>query len=355
MHLEELLRRVFVSPYTWLVPLTRPLEVRWISATPAMVEPGDVFLAEAQSPPQHWHQAIQRGARALILIGQQAPGRVPEGIPVVWVRTPHNLSTVYRHLLRALLQPSERLHPRTLFWMLTTGETGALGNLRLALEQLGLHPHHPYRVLRMSTRQPTAAVNTLRTHGATPPHGLVESIRPGEITALLAHDTLPDPVAWREVLDHLAHQDPHLAWSLTRPYPWDEWNQALQRAGLILEIVRRIPLLQGMSEDEAQPYLWMLERLPEQALQDLSQQVLGPMLQQPEAETLLLSLEALFLYPNLSRAANALYIHRNTLRQRLERIAQLTGYRYDNPHHRWWLQLAWFGYRWSQRDEDPTG
>jgi len=43
---------------------------------------------------------------------------------------------------------------------------------------------------------------------------------------------------------------------------------------------------------------------------------------------------------NLSRTAEALYIHRNTLQYRMERIGEITGLDLDNPETRLAMQLA---------------
>lgn len=345
MQLEELLRRVFVSPYSWLYPPVQPVEVCWISTEPRWVEPGDVFLSTTQAPPARWEQAVEQGAVALILIGQEPPRPWQPPVPTVWVRTPHGLSTVYRHLLRTLLQPVERFNARALFWMLAAGEISSLGNLRLALEQLGLRPEWPYHILRVVVDAVPPLVARLRSWGWAPPQGLVDSIRPGEVVALFVAQghvdgSWPDPRSW-------FGQVPQAQWALTRAYAWTEWPHAFQRAGMMLEIVQRLPLLSGLEESEAQPFLWLLEHMPAHVLERLAHQVLAPLARHPEGETLLLSLEALFLHHNLSQAARALYIHRNTLRQRLERVALLTGYHYDNPHHLWLLRMAWFGYRWT--------
>jgi len=295
VQLEDLLRRVFVSPYTWLV----------------LVEPGDVFLAETRSDPRMWQEALAQGAQALVLIGKERPPEPPARVPVVWVQTPHTLSTVYRHLL------------------------------------VGLSVTRSYRVLRIVTPKATTVLQELKQMLPGPPESVVAAIRPGELAALVADHADPERgEEWRQRLIQLWEHRGSFYWALTRPYAWTEWSHAFQKAGTILEIARRLTVLSGLLEDEALPYLWMLERAHPEEARALVHRVLGPILSHPEREALMRSLEALFLYPNLARAARALFIHRNTLRQRLQRVAHLTGYRFDNPHHRWALQLAWFWYRW---------
>ncbi len=345
MDLETLLRRVFVSPYTWPVPLEKPLEVAWISASLETLEPGDVFLATTHAAPEHLDEARRRGAQALLLIGKEPPVHFPEGLPVVWVQTPHPLSTVYRHLIQALTQPLGPAQPQSLFWALMSGESGHLGHLRVTLESLGLNVTRSYRILRLQTTQDRQALALLKEALPAPPNALVAPLRPGELAALVAE---PEEAgsAWEKRLTTLHKRLSTIRWALTRPVPWTEWPQAFHRAGTMLEIARCFTLIDGLHEDEARPYLHMLKVTRPEEARLLVQHVLGRVLAHPERDALLLSLEAILVKPSLSQAARALYIHRNTLHQRLERLAHLTGYRFDNPHHRLALHLAWFWEKW---------
>lgn len=345
MDLETLLRRVFVSPYTWLRPLETSPEVTWVSASLETLEPGDVFLATTAAAPEHLEAAKRRGAWVLLLIGKEPPGYFPASIPVVWVQTPHPLSTVYRHLLQALTQPAGPGQPQVLFWRLLSGESGHLGHLRVTLENLGLKVTRSYRVFRLQTVRDRQALALLKGVLPSPPQALVAPLRPGELAALVAE---PEEAgsAWKERLAALRARIGTFRWALTHPVPWTEWPQAFHRAGTMLEIARCFTLIDGLHEDEARPYLHMLQVTRPEEARLLVQRVLGRVLAHPERDTLLLSLEAILVKPSLSQAARALYIHRNTLHQRLERLAHLTGYRFDNPHHRLALHLAWFWEKW---------
>jgi purine catabolism regulator len=48
---------------------------------------------------------------------------------------------------------------------------------------------------------------------------------------------------------------------------------------------------------------------------------------------------------NLSQTAEALFIHRNTLQYRMDRIAEISGFDLDNPETRLAVQLALKAYR----------
>ncbi len=52
---------------------------------------------------------------------------------------------------------------------------------------------------------------------------------------------------------------------------------------------------------------------------------------------------------NLSQAAEALFVHRNTLIYRMERIATLTGANLDDPEVRLAMQLALHIYRMMEK------
>jgi purine catabolism regulator len=85
--------------------------------------------------------------------------------------------------------------------------------------------------------------------------------------------------------------------------------------------------------------LFQLEYHPE--LQAFKQEMLGPLLAYDGGGELLRTLETYFRHNgNISQAADALFIHRNTLIYRMERIAEITGLDLDNTETRLALQLA---------------
>jgi len=71
------------------------------------------------------------------------------------------------------------------------------------------------------------------------------------------------------------------------------------------------------------------------------QETLGKLLTHEGAGELIHTLEAFFEHNgNLSQAAEALFIHRNTLLYRLERISSLTNLDLEMPENRLAIQLA---------------
>ena len=72
-------------------------------------------------------------------------------------------------------------------------------------------------------------------------------------------------------------------------------------------------------------------------------QIIGPLVQYDESHSnnLVQTINAYFdHHGNISQTAEMLYIHRNTLLYRLDRIQELTGQDLNNAHDRLALQLA---------------
>ena len=83
----------------------------------------------------------------------------------------------------------------------------------------------------------------------------------------------------------------------------------------------------------------LIEHSPE--VKAFYEELLGPLLSYENGEELIRTLYAYFeRNGNLKKTANALYIHRNTLLYRLERIQEITGLNLDNPETRLALQLT---------------
>lgn len=90
------------------------------------------------------------------------------------------------------------------------------------------------------------------------------------------------------------------------------------------------------------PLCFVLGR-PESDIRESSERVLGP-LADGEHDHLVRTLEAfLRLHGSLNAVARELYLHRNTVRQRLRRIAMLTGADLGDADERLALQLALLG------------
>ena len=90
--------------------------------------------------------------------------------------------------------------------------------------------------------------------------------------------------------------------------------------------------------------LFQFEHNPE--LLAFQEEILGPLLAYEGGRDLIQTLEAYFEHNgNLTHAAEALFVHRNTLIYRLERIAGIAGLDLDKPETRLAVQLALHIYR----------
>jgi purine catabolism regulator len=91
------------------------------------------------------------------------------------------------------------------------------------------------------------------------------------------------------------------------------------------------------------PYCFVLGQ-PEHDIRAFSERILGPLAEDEKHAELVRTLEAyLRLHGSVNAVARALYLHRNTVRQRLRRIAQLTGGDLNDADSRLALHLAILG------------
>ncbi len=95
--------------------------------------------------------------------------------------------------------------------------------------------------------------------------------------------------------------------------------------------------------DDLGPYCFVLGR-PESDIREFADRILGPLADAERHSDLVRTLDAfLRLHGSLNAVARDLYLHRNTVRQRLRRIAKLTGADLRNADARLALQLALLG------------
>jgi len=121
----------------------------------------------------------------------------------------------------------------------------------------------------------------------------------------------------------------------------EEWRNSLRQAGQALELARRIGERVPLYYPDLSVYrlLFQLEHSPE--LIAFQEETLGALLGYEGAEEMLHTLETYFEHNgNLSQTAEALFMHRNTLIYRMERIAAITNTDLDNTEERLALQLA---------------
>lgn len=95
--------------------------------------------------------------------------------------------------------------------------------------------------------------------------------------------------------------------------------------------------------DDLGPYCFVLGR-PESDIREFVDRILGPLADGDRHSDLVRTLDAfLRLHGSLNAVARDLSLHRNTVRQRLRRVAKLTGADLKDPDARLSLQLALLG------------
>jgi len=130
----------------------------------------------------------------------------------------------------------------------------------------------------------------------------------------------------------------------------EDWRVTLRQSGQALEMARRLQRQSGQRKPlyyadlSVYRLLLQLEHSPELAA--FQQEMLGKLLAFDGSAELLHTLEAYFEHNgNLAQTAEALYVHRNTLIYRMDRIGSITGLELDQPEARLALQLALRIYR----------
>ncbi|HLE51825.1 MAG TPA: helix-turn-helix domain-containing protein [Anaerolineales bacterium] len=156
----------------------------------------------------------------------------------------------------------------------------------------------------------------------------------------------PEPalILGQAVLNQAAQEHPNTQARCGIGFPvssLEEWRISLRQAGQSLEMARRLREEKPLYYADLSVYrlLFQLEHSPE--LIAFQQETLGKLLTHEGAGELIHTLEAFFEHNgNLSQAAEALFIHRNTLLYRLERISSLTNLDLEMPENRLAIQLA---------------
>lgn len=134
------------------------------------------------------------------------------------------------------------------------------------------------------------------------------------------------------------------------------WRTSLREAGQALEMARRLGKAAPLFYPDLSVYrlLFQLEHSPE--IISFQEESLGPLLELEGSDELVHTLETYFEYNgNLSQAAEALFIHRNTLIYRIERIEAITNRDLNNPEERLATQLALRIYRMLGSKRDQRG
>ena len=124
------------------------------------------------------------------------------------------------------------------------------------------------------------------------------------------------------------------------------WRTSFRQAGQAMELSWRLDVRKPSYFLDLSVFrlLMQIEHSPE--LIAFQEEILGPLLAHEGSEDFLRTLSAYFEHnANLSQTAEALFIHRNTLLYRMERIASITGLDMELPETRLAAQLALHIYR----------
>lgn len=148
----------------------------------------------------------------------------------------------------------------------------------------------------------------------------------------------------QSVVEHAAEENPEAIVRCGIGAPAADlghWHLSFRQAGQALDMARRLDERKPLYYMDLSVYRLLLQVEDNPDLKAFPQETLGPILSHENAGELLATLETYFAHNgNLSQTAGALFIHRNTLTYRLERIAEISGLDLDNPDTRLAVQLA---------------
>ena len=122
-----------------------------------------------------------------------------------------------------------------------------------------------------------------------------------------------------------------------------QWPLVYRQAAQAMELAGRLHTDATVTFDSLGIYQLLIQLEDEPAAGRFSDKIVGPLVEydQRHKSSLMETIIAYFgHHGNVSQTAEALYIHRNTLSYRLERIQELTGQDLENPDERLALQLA---------------
>jgi purine catabolism regulator len=124
------------------------------------------------------------------------------------------------------------------------------------------------------------------------------------------------------------------------------WRDSFSHAGQALEMARRLREDKVLYFPDLSVYRFLFQFEHNPALLAFQEEILGPLLGYDGGNELLQTLEVYFEHNgSLSQASEALFIHRNTLSYRLDRICDIAGYDLEKPETRLAIELALHIYR----------
>ena len=125
-----------------------------------------------------------------------------------------------------------------------------------------------------------------------------------------------------------------------------DWRVSFRQAGQALQMARRFGEAKPLYFPDLSVYRLLLQIEHDPELGAFQEEIIGPLLAYDGSEEFIRTLEAYFKHnANLSQTAEALFVHRNTLLYRMERISQILDLDLDIPENRLAVQLALHIYR----------
>jgi purine catabolism regulator len=252
---------------------------------------------------------------------------------------------------KAVKETEKRLHGDLLSAMLH--QTLSTRDARLWARNMGLDLGQQHTALRLAWEAPAPSLRRLETlvNGEVARSGLraiVSSVSAEVICICQSPRQAGRPTAAialaQEVVDLAAKEFPAAVVRCGIGTPagdLGDWQLSFRQAGQALDMARRLGERKPLYYMELSVYRLLMQLEDHPDLKAFLRETLGPILAHENADEFLNTLEEYFAHnANLSQTAEALFIHRNTLTYRLERIASISRLDLDNPDTRLAVQLA---------------
>jgi hypothetical protein len=258
---------------------------------------------------------------------------------------------------QALLTGRRELASQVLEDLVSGTSRGSEARTRLQGIGVEISPAQPYSVILGRCRANAGRVRSMPWNlnallfGGTDPY--VSAILSDDLVLAAPVTSAVDNVAYL-LLQHLRTMDPSASVGIGPPAP-DPASLAMsyfqaRSAAIDPGLTHAGPLHLGY---------WVLGSADKVALEELSEQVMEPLLthDQNSGSEHLRSLETYINHGcSISAAADALFIHRNTLRYRLNLVTEMTGWSPDTFEGRlhFWIALRGLGRSSTTTSEDRT-
>lgn len=166
-----------------------------------------------------------------------------------------------------------------------------------------------------------------------------------DIILLLQHKPTDLALSLTQMRDDLAATLPiQLVFSIGNPYPnWTQLNQSYTQARLVFEDRKKEPQQTIIKSYENKGIFHLFNHLESQDVRFFCQTTLKT-LAYPEESSFVELRKTLHAYLNaqceIASTAATLFVHRNTVKYRIQRIEEILGFRVNSPEHSLNLRLA---------------